>query len=292
MNHLTEEQLIEYRLGLPAVAGLPAGAGSAAERARGAIAEHLRACAACRASDEAIARVLAAVDAAPVPERDAFYGARVWRQIESRLGTTPRRVWNWDAWLARRGGLARWSGLAPRRWAAAGALAAVIVAAFVAGHLIWPRGEAPVQIMGAAIPQQAKEGILLLAVGDHLDRTQMVLLEIANADGEAGGGPVDISGEQKRAQELVDSNRLYRQTAAHSGDRAVASLLDELEPVLMEIAHSPDMMSQSDLDSLRKRIEARGLLFKVRVMDSDVREREDKALYKNNNETAPASGRS
>lgn len=279
MNHLTEEQLIEYRIGLPA-------AGSATERARSAIAEHLRACAACRASDEAIARVLAAVDAAPVPERDALYGARVWRQIESRLGPTPRRAWNWDAWLARRGGLA------PRRWAVAGALAAVIVAAFVAGHLIWPRREPPMQVAGAAIPQQARERILLLAVGDHLDRTQMVLLEIANAEDSASGGPVDISGEQKRAQELVESNRLYRQTAAHSGDRAVANLLDELEPVLMEIAHSPDEMSQSDLDSLRKRIEARGLLFKVRVMDSDVREGEDKALFKNNNETAPASGRS
>jgi hypothetical protein len=70
---------------------------------------------------------------------------------------------------------------------------------------------------------------------------------------------------------------LYRQTAEHTGEKGVASVLDELEPVLMEIAHSPSTISQSQLDELRKHIEARGLLLKVRVMDSNVHQKEKKS---------------
>jgi hypothetical protein len=269
MKHLSEEQLIEYRVGEPPAPG------SAAERMRGDVAGHLRECAQCRASDQAIECVLAAVDAAPVPERDAFYGARVWRQIEPRLDA--RRGWNWNAWLA------------PQRWALAAAVAAMIIAAFFGGHLLWPRHDAGTQTAGAPVREQAREQILLVAVGDHLDRTQMVLLEIANADGSAGGG-ADISGEQKRAEELVDSNRLYRETAAHAGDRGVASLLEELEPILLQIAHSPGQLSPDELQALRQRITSRGILFKVRVMDSAVREREQQAIQ--SHADASATGRS
>jgi hypothetical protein len=257
MNHLTEEQLIAYRMG-PAPAP-----GSADERARTALGAHLRECEACRAQDSAIERVLATVDAAPVPERDAVYGARVWQQIESRLDAP--RGWDWSAWFA------------PRRWAVAAAVAAMIVAAFFGGHMLWPRHDAGVRVASAPSPQQAKERILLVAVGDHLDRTQMVLLEVVNADGAAGGG-ADISAEQGRAAELVESNRLYRQTAAHVGDAGVADLLDELEPILVQIAHSPGKVSQSELDALRQRIDHRGILFKVRVMNSEVRARERKVM--------------
>ncbi len=38
----------------------------------------------------------------------------------------------------------------------------------------------------------------------------------------------------------MHANRLYRQTAASSGDDRVVSLLDDLERVLLEVAHSPE----------------------------------------------------
>jgi hypothetical protein len=88
---------------------------------------------------------------------------------------------------------------------------------------------------------------------------------------------VDISQQQERAEEMLVSNRLYRQTAAHSGDDAVASVLDELEPVLLEIAHSPSRVSAAQLDELQRSIAARGLLLKVRVLDSTVRSTEKAA---------------
>ena len=46
--------------------------------------------------------------------------------------------------------------------------------------------------------------------------------------------------------------RLYRQTARTTGDSAVASVLDDLERVLIEIAHSPSEVSSEQLDDLRQ----------------------------------------
>jgi hypothetical protein len=51
----------------------------------------------------------------------------------------------------------------------------------------------------------------------------------------------------------------------------VATLLDELEPVLMQIAHSPSRLSADELRSIQKRVEKKGLVFKLRVVRADVR---------------------
>ena len=63
-----------------------------------------------------------------------------------------------------------------------------------------------------------------------------------------------------------------------SGDAATASLLDELERVLVDVAASPSTLTQDDFDQVRRRIESKGLLFKVRVVSSDVHERQRAAL--------------
>jgi hypothetical protein len=112
---------------------------------------------------------------------------------------------------------------------------------------------------------QVKERILLLVLGDHFDSSERMLVELANANPKEG---LDISSEQKRSEELLASNRLYRQTATHNGDRRAASVLDDLEPLLMQIANSPSRLSPAELTELQKRIEAKGILFKVRVIGS------------------------
>ena len=124
----------------------------------------------------------------------------------------------------------------------------------------------------AAVSAAARERILLVAVGDHLERSAVLLVELANAG--ADGQPVDISTQQEWAQELVDENRLYRQTVVRSGEPGVASLLDELERLLVEVAHRPSSLSPAELGEIRGRIESKGLLFRVRVIETQVREKE------------------
>jgi hypothetical protein len=118
-----------------------------------------------------------------------------------------------------------------------------------------------------------RERVLLVAVGDHLERSQTVLVELSNA-GAPKNGRLDISYEQRAAEDLLESNRLYRQTASSTGDDSTAAMLEELERVLLEIAHSPSEVSEKQLDDLRKQIEDRGILFKVKVFGKQVEQRE------------------
>ena len=135
-------------------------------------------------------------------------------------------------------------------------MAVVIIAAFVAGRY-WPRPQtASPQVASAPISAPVRERILLVAVGDHLDRSQMLLLDLENAEPPKGpaAGMVDISAQQQRAGDLVAANRLYRQSAARSGDATLSAVLDDLEPMLIQIAHSPSKISSAQLEDIQKRI--------------------------------------
>jgi hypothetical protein len=275
MKHLQEQELIEYRYGdLPDTA-------AAAE-----VEQHLHECEACRANFEALKLVLAAVDTDTVPERGANFETRMWAAIAPRLEGERAAVSQAGkkGHAAARFGWRDW--LTVRRIAAVGAFAAMILAAFLAGRYMPSNGSTNSPMltvnMPAPVPPQGRDRVLLMAVGDHLDRAQMVLMEISNTEADGTGAKAqpaetDITHEQKRAEELLAENRIYRQTAEHRGENGVASVLDELEPVLMEIAHSPSEVTQSELTELQKHIAARGLMLKIRVLDSTVREREKKA---------------
>jgi hypothetical protein len=235
MIHLSEEQLMLFYYG------------ESAETS--GIEEHLAGCEHCRAEFRALQLVLNTVDSAPVPERDGGYGEAVWQRIGGQVGTPKRRrVFTWWIWSP--------------------ATVVLVLAAFLAGRLSH-RAETT---QSAANQQQVRERILLVAVGDHLERSQMVLAELSNAPDEKG--KLDISDERQMAEELLDDNRLYRQTARTTGDTAVANVLDDLERVLIEIAHSPSEVSSDQLAELQQQIESRGLLFKVRVLGSRVRDEE------------------
>jgi hypothetical protein len=246
MNHLSEEQLILHYYG-ESDDSTDAGDTLATER-------HLEECGQCRGLYTSLQRVLNIVDGLPVPERSADYGAQVWQRIEHRLGARRRTPWILPT---------------PWRWAAAGAaFAALMVTAFVAGRF-YPQHKQPVQM--AAADAQAGERVLLVAVGDYLERSQMVLIELTNTSVK---GSKDISAEQERAGDLVTETRLYRQTAARTGDTRITGVLDELERVLVDITHAPSNMTPDQLEALRQRLEAEGILFKIRVLGSNVRNQE------------------
>jgi len=69
------------------------------------------------------------VNSIPVPEPAEDYGRRVWQQISPRL---PQPGAHWWDFLFSESKPGSW--LAPRRWVAAGALAGLVLAAFIAGR--------------------------------------------------------------------------------------------------------------------------------------------------------------
>ena len=160
--------------------------------------------------------------------------------------------------------------MSPAPLGLAAAVVVLVVGAFFAGRALSP-APSPSGAATAAALEQMRERILLVDLGEHLDRSQMVLVELVSADENA---TVDISSERARAEQLVADSRLYRQTAEATGDVALSELLDEIERVLTEVAASPESGSSRDLADVRRRIESRDLLFKVRVVSSEVRERQ------------------
>lgn len=244
MNHPSEQDLVLYYYGdAPKSATL--------ER-------HLAECKECAAEFAQLRATLSAIDY-PVPERAADYEAQLWSTLRPRLeqSEAPKR----SVWAAV---------LQPRRWAIAGALAVILLAAFLAGRYTRPEKTGPPQLANTQQPKAGSDRVLMVAVGDHLDRTEMILVELVNAKPT---GKVDISAERDLAQALVSENRLYRQTAQRDKDPEIAGVLDQLERVLIDIAHHPDSVSGKELEALQQQIESQGVLFKVRVIEAKVKAR-------------------
>lgn len=234
---------------------------------------HLRECAACREGFARLERVMHAVDALPQPEPGEAFEGDVWARLRPGLRTSGP-----SPFLTMRKKVT-----APLfRWAFAGGVAALVTIAFLAGAL-WrqialrpdlSRAEPTVAAGHAAETNALRERLLLAAVGEHLERTEMALIELLNARAAGSLDMIDISGDQVRAEELLAMNRLYRQTAAGVGDQLVASMLDELERILTEVAGGSPAMTPADFDSMRRRIDGQNILFKVQVISSELRARE------------------
>lgn len=224
-------------------------------RRREAIGRLLEESPALRRRYDEICRALAAVDEQPVPERGDDYGERVWRRLAPRLHERPTPWW-----------LLAWKrladALAPPRLAAAAAVAGMLALAFLAGRYWSP----PPPDAGAAISAAGRERILTRVVAAHLERSERLLLELANAPAGAGGdaGGLDVRFERDDAAALLGANRLYRQSSEQSGRADLAAVLDELERLLLDLAHGPDEISADDLETFRARTDA--LLFKVQVL--------------------------
>lgn len=119
-----------------------------------------------------------------------------------------------------------------------------------------------------------QERVLLAAVIDHLDRSQRALLELVNSQ---ANGQTDISGTQTMVREILEDNRIIRRSAATGGQVAVAEVLDELERVLLDIVHSSPSISSEELSVLHSRLESQSILFKLRVISSQLKRRQDNA---------------
>jgi len=235
MNHLSEEQIVLHYYG---------DAEEAAEVER-----HLAACAECRAEFARVQATLKQIEPLEVPEPAAGFEEKTWFNLCDRL--------------PEKGGFLRRLFGKQQKWALAGAMLMLLAGAFLAGRF-WPR---PSQQVAQQPVQVNPQRVVLVAVGDHLERSQMLLVEIMNTDTK---GPINFSNEQAEARELLDSNQLYRVSSQQAGDPQVAHLLDQLGRVLAEIANGPTEVSPEDLEQVRHTIQSEGLLFKVRVVGSEV----------------------
>ncbi len=259
-NHFNEDDLTLYYYGEGPYRVDRVGSRSPRRR----VDRHLESCPACASLYHEIAGTLAMVVAPEVPERGDQYGLEVWQRLRHKLPEQDAPLWK-TFWT---------SVFRHDRLVFAAAAAMLVLAAFVAGR-VWPRQPpgAPTGVQqsadNAASASNSRHRILLTSVVDHLDRSERVLTDIMNAPRG------DISSEQRWADDLLSTSRLYRQDAVDAGEQSVAAVLDELERSLLEIVNSPSKISAAELEQIRRRIDAAALLFKVRVMSDELRQREE-----------------
>jgi hypothetical protein len=246
MKHLTEEELIGHRYG---------------EDEPG-VTRHLEECGQCAEAYAALRRDLAQLKAVEPPARSALYGEQVWRSLSNSLPVyaMQKRIW-------RR--MALWSSLG---YAAACAL--LVAGAFVAGRH-WEHRKSPIT---AANDSRTKQQVVLVVLGDHLDRSERLLVELKHADASSGDM---ASPMQEEARKLLASNRACQQNVAQIDDPALAASLDRLGRVLAEMANEPGGLSNSTIARLQREVSIDGLLFEVRVLRTRVPERPGKAVQPN-----------
>ena len=221
--------------------------------------EHLLRCEACRSERELLRRVLDAVDqAAETPELAPAWEEHLWNRLRWKLERRRDRSWMFAA-----------------------AAAAVVVIAVLVGYRLAPRSTtapAPLPIASAAkVPVSTAEGrerVLYAVVGDHLDRSERMLTEIKNATAEA---PPVVIADREAMEDLVRKNRLYVDAAYASGQTSLANTLEQLQPLLLELARAPEKPSAHDLQMMQKRIEKRGALLELRVAGEQIRQRQRKS---------------
>jgi len=238
MKHLSDEELYGLK-----------------QSPEGGLAKHLRECEECSARYQEFAAVLesAAAEAAGTPPPPGDLNDRVWAAIHPSLPVYRREEQRSSGWFA---------GWWTQRLVWGGALAALalIGTAFWAGRL-FERERAGPDLASQAASQPGR--VVLVVVREHLDRSERLLVELDHAGHLARmeDGPL-----AREASDLLEDNRLYRQTTAVSKDPALAQVLDRLDRVLVEVSHQPAALDGGGIARLREQMNVDGLLFELRVV--------------------------
>ncbi len=240
MSHPAEDDLVLHFYGDPA-----RDPGVAAPR---------QPCPAGAAPDSGLVAALSLVPQDEVPDRGERYGLEVWQRIRPAVMASERPF--------------RFG----RTLVATAASIALIVAAglLTVGSFPQPASGPGTTAPAAETVAEAEDSrrVLLMAVADHLERSDRVLTEIMNA---AGGD--DMAAQKGWAEDLLWAGRLYRQSAIESDEQSVAAVLDDVERTLLDIVHTPAEIDD-ELDVVRRRVDSAALLFKVRVMRDELHQQQ------------------
>jgi hypothetical protein len=245
MKHLSEVGLVEHYFGDP---------GSRSFR----IAQrHVEGCSECAEDGKRLSEDMKVMQGMDYKELSADYGESVWRRVASALPAlpieeAPTRRFNWVRGLSY-----------------AAACGVLVLAAFQVGR-VWEHGQRP-RITVAKTPAPVERQVVVVVLGDHLDRTERLLVELKHADGEDAEV---VNPLREEARSLLAANHVFREDADKSDDAALKKALDHLDHLLTDVAYEPGGLNPASIARLQKEMTADGLLFEVRVLRSRTPHRE------------------
>ena len=98
----------------------------------------------------------------------------------------------------------------------------------------------------------------------HVEQSELLLRAFRNLPETQVKGNV-LGYERRRAQQLFYQNVLLRREADATGDVEVATLLENLEPILLDIANLPARANDEDVRAIKERVERKNLVALLQV---------------------------
>lgn len=99
----------------------------------------------------------------------------------------------------------------------------------------------------------------------HFDKAETLLRAFRNVRLNERETATEVAYERKRAQQLVYQNMILRREADTAGDVQISSLLESLEPILLDIANLPDKPDSDDVRAIRERVERKNIVALLQV---------------------------
>jgi hypothetical protein len=101
----------------------------------------------------------------------------------------------------------------------------------------------------------------------HVEQAQLLLRSFRNArPSEAGRrASSDLAYDKRQSKKLLYQNIVLRREAASRGNLPVESLLDSLEPILIDIANLPDKPAPEDVREINERMRRKNLVAMLQI---------------------------
>ena len=136
-----------------------------------------------------------------------------------------------------------------------------------------PKRQAPKKIVRepkpgeqfAAVPALIRPADAQTLTAMHFEKSETLLLAFRNVRLDEPGSAKEVGHERKRAQQLVLQNMMLRREADAAGDVQISSLLESLEPILIDIANLPDRPDEGAVRTIRQRVERKNIVPLLRV---------------------------
>lgn len=125
------------------------------------------------------------------------------------------------------------------------------------------RNPPPTAAISPSTPVRSADAETLTAI--HFENAELLLRSFRNVRLTESGTTAEVSYEKRRAQQLVYQNMMLRREADSTGDVQVAALLENLEPILIDIANLPDQPADEDIRLIKDRVERKNIVALLQV---------------------------
>jgi anti-sigma factor RsiW len=124
-------------------------------------------------------------------------------------------------------------------------------------------GEQFASISSTPEPARSADAQTMTAV--HFEKAESLLVAFRNVRLNEPNTATEVAYERKRAQQLVLQNMMLRREADVAGDVQTSSLLENLEPILIDISNLPDKPDKDAVRVIRQRVERKNIVPLLRV---------------------------